>query len=168
MKKFIIAVLMMAPMSLMAQTKFAHFSSQDVMENMKEYTTAKTELETMQKQYEADIKLMQDEAQKKYEDYQKESANLLENVRQRREQELNDLAQRIQQSAEDNQKALQKAYQEKIGAISEKILNAVKKIGEAGGYVYIFDSSTQVVPFINSALSTDVTAQVKKEVGIVQ
>ena len=109
---------------------------------------------------------MQDELQKKSEEYQKEQANLLENVRQRREQELNDLYTRLQQSYQDNQAALQKAQAEKMNAITEKVLTVVKKVGEAGGYVYIVDTSSGVIPFINSTLSTDITDQLKKELGI--
>ena len=156
MKKILIAIMMMAPLSLCAQ-KFAHFNTADIIPNMKEYTTAMEEMQTMQ---------MQDELQKKSEEYQKEQANLLENVRQRREQELNDLYTRLQQSYQDNQTALQKAQSEKMSAISEKILAVVKKIGEAGGYVYIVDTSSGVIPFISTTLSTDVTDQVKKELGI--
>ncbi len=165
MKKFLIAILMMAPMSLCAQ-KFAHFNTADIIPNMKEYTTAMEEVQAMQKQYEDDMKLMQDELQKKSEEYQKEQANLLDNVRQRREQELNDLYTRLQQSYQDNQAALQKAQAEKMNAITEKVLAVVKKVGEAGGYVYIVDTSSGVIPFINSTLSTDITAQLKKELGI--
>jgi outer membrane protein len=120
----------------------------------------------MEKQFADDLKLMQDEMQKKYEDYQKEAANLLENVRARREQELNDLSQRYQQSFQDSQTALQKATQEKMAMISEKVMTAVKKIGEAGGYVYVVDTSTGAISFVNNALSTDITAQLKKELGI--
>ena len=165
MKKILIAILMMAPMSLCAQ-KFAHFNTADIIPNMKEYTTAMEEVQAMQKQYEDDMKLMQDELQKKSEEYQKEHANLLDNVRQRREQELNDLYTRLQQSYQDNQAALQKAQAEKMNAITEKVLAVVKKVGEAGGYVYIVDTSSGVIPFINSTLSTDITAQLKKELGI--
>lgn len=165
MKKFLIAILMMAPLSLCAQ-KFAHFNTADIIPNMKEYTTAMEEVQAMQKQYEDDMKLMQDELQKKSEEYQKEQANLLDNVRQRREQELNDLYTRLQQSYQDNQAALQKAQAEKMNAITEKVLAVVKKVGEAGGYVYIVDTSSGVIPFINSTLSTDITAQLKKELGI--
>ena len=163
MKKILIAILMMAPLSLCAQ-KFAHFNSADIIPNMKEYTTAMEELENMEKQYH--LKLMQDELQKKSEEYQKEQANLLENVRQRREQELNDLYTRLQQSYQDNQTALQKAQAEKMSAISEKVLAAVKKIGEEGGYVYIVDTSAGVIPYVSTTLSTDINAQVKKELGI--
>ena len=76
MKKILIAILMMVPLSLCAQQKFAHFNTADVIPNMKEYTTAMEEIQNMQKQYEDDMKLMQDELQKKSEEYQKEQANL--------------------------------------------------------------------------------------------
>lgn len=165
MKKFLLAIMMMAPMSLMAQ-KFAHFNSAEVIPNMVEYKTAQQEIQDMNKQFEDDIKLMQDELQKKYDEYQKEQANLLENVRARREQELTDLSQRLQQSYQDNQQILAKAQQEKFGLIQEKVLAAVKKLGEAGGYIYIVDISSGTIPFVNSSLSTDITAQVKTEVGI--
>lgn len=166
MKKLLLAILMAAPLTIMAQAKFAHFNSAEVLPNMKEYATAQTELQNMQKQYEDDLKLMQDELQKKYEDYQKEAANLLENVRARREQELNDLGQRYQQSLQDSQLALQKATQEKMGLISEKVMAVVKKLGEAGGYVYVVDISAGSISFVNNALSTDITPQIKKELGV--
>lgn len=165
MKKFLTAILVMAPLSLCAQ-KFAHFNSADIIPNMKEYTTAMEEMQDMQKQYEDDMKLMQDELQKKSEEYQKEEANLLPNVRQRREQELNDLYTRLQQSYQDNQAALQKAQAEKLNSITEKVLAVVKKIGEEGGYVYIVDTSSGVIPFVSTTLSTDISEQLKKELGI--
>lgn len=165
MKKILIAILMMAPLSLCAQ-KFAHFNTADIIPSMKEYTAAQEELQNMEKQYQDDLKLMQDELQKKSEEYQKEQANLLENVRARREQELNDLYNRLQQSFQDNQAALQKAEAEKMNTIREKVLAAIKKIGEEGGYVYIVDTSSGVIPFVSTTLSTDITDQVKKELGI--
>ena len=165
MKKILVAILMMAPLALSAQ-KFAHFNSADIIPNMKEYTTAQTEIQNMAKQFDDDLQLMQDELQKKTEEYQKEQANLLENVRQRREQELNDLYQRMQQSYQDNQQSLQKAQQDKMGAIQQLVLDAVKKIGETGGYVYVIDTNAGAIPFVNTALSTDITADVKKAVGI--
>ena len=165
MKKILVAILMMAPLALSAQ-KFAHFNSADIIPNMKEYTTAQTEIQNMAKQFDDDLKLMQDELQKKTEEYQKEQANLLENVRQRREQELNDLYRRMQQSYQDNQQSLQKAQQDKMGAIQQLVLDAVKKIGETGGYVYVIDTNAGAIPFVNTALSTDITADVKKAVGI--
>ncbi len=165
MKKILFAALMLlAPLTMSAQ-KFGHFNSAEVVQLMPEYTTAQNELQTLAKQYEEDQKRMQDELQKKADDFQKEQANMLENLRARREQELNDLYQRYQQSLADNQQAFQKAQAEKMQAISEKITNAVKQIGDAGGYVYIMDV-TSGIPYISTKLSTDITPELKKALGI--
>ena len=47
MKKILIAILMMAPLSLCAQ-KFAHFNTADIIPNMKEYTDAQAEIQKME------------------------------------------------------------------------------------------------------------------------
>lgn len=165
MKKILFAILLMAPLSMMAQ-KFAHFDSSTIIPNMKEYVAAQTELETLQKQYTDDLKRMEDELQKKSEEYQKQAANLLDNVKQRREAELQDLYTRIQQTAQDNQQALSKASNEKMQVIQDLVMAAIKKVGEAGGYIYIVDTSTGVIPFVNPSLSTDVSAEIKKALGL--
>ena len=165
MKKILFATfLMLAPLTIMAQ-KFGHFNSQEIMEAMPETATMRTELQNLAKVYEDDQKRMQDELQKKADEYQKEQANLLENMRARREQELNDLYQRYQQSLQENQQAFQKAQMEKLQAIQDKVLTAVKKVGEEGGYVYIM-YTTAGIPYISPKLSTDVTPELKKALGL--
>ena len=164
MKKLILVCLLLAPLTVFAQ-KFGHFNSSEIIQAMPEYQTAQTELQNLQKQYEDDLKRMQDELQKKATEYEKERANLLDNVRMRRETELTDLQQRIQQNYQDNQMALQKASQEKMQAISDKMMGAIKEIGQVGNYVYIMDV-TAGIPYVSATLSTDVTAEIKKKLGL--
>ena len=164
MKKFLIIALMMAPLSVFAQ-KFAHFNLADIMPNMTEFKTAQAELETLGKQYEDDVKRLQEELQKKMEDYQK-ATDLPENVRQRREAELQDLYNRMQQVSADNSEQYQKASAEKMKVVQQLVNDAIKKIGEEGGYVYVVDTSSGSIPFINSALSTDITPELKKALKI--
>jgi len=165
MKKVLLAILLMAPLSIFAQ-KFAHFDVSTIIPNMKEYVAAQTEIENLAKQFDEDLKRMQEEFQKKYEDYQKQEANLLDNVKQRRISELQQLEQAIQQAAQDNQQAFQKAQNEKLQEINKLVMDAVKKVGDAGGYVYIVDVSTGAIPYVNPTLSTDVTADIKKALGM--
>jgi len=164
MKKLVLTMLMFVPVAMMAQ-KFGHINSQEIMQAMPEFTKAKTEIETLQKQYESDLKSMQDELQRKSEAYEKEASTLPDNVKQRREQELQEMYQKIQQSYSDNNQALQKTSQEKMQAISAKILDAVKAVGQAGNYVYIMDV-TAGIPYISNTLSTDVTSDVKSKLGL--
>lgn len=60
MKKVILMALLLVPMSIFAQ-KFGHFDSSAIIQLMPEYTTAQTEIQQLQAQYENDLKRMQDE-----------------------------------------------------------------------------------------------------------
>lgn len=164
MKKLFLMLLMFAPLATFAQ-KFGHVNAQEIIQVMPEYTKARTEIDTLQKQYEADLKSMQDELTKKSQDYETAKATLPENIKQRRETELNEMYQKIQQSYQDNQQALARASQEKMQAITTKVVDAIKAVGQAGNYVYIMDVSGGI-PYISTTLSTDVTAEVKKKLGL--
>ena len=131
---------------------------------MPEFAKARTDIEALTKQYEADLKSMQDELQKKGEAFEKEQATLPENIKQRRQQELTEMYQKIQQSYQDNQQALAKASQDKMQAIQAKVLDAIKAIGQSGQYVYIMENGS--LPYISATLSTDITAQVKAKLGL--
>ena len=148
-----------------AQGKFGHVNTNEIIQAMPEYNKAKTEIDALQQQYEADLKSMQDELQKKGEAFDKEQATLPENIKQRRQTELQEMYQKIQQSYQDNQQALAKAQQEKMQAITTKVLDAIKAVGDAGGYVYIMDTASGI-PFISTTLSKDVTAEVKAKLGL--
>ena len=167
MKKFIICALcaICGFTTANAQAKLGHVNTQEIIQAMPEFTTARTDIEKLTQQYEADLKSMQDELQKKAEAFEKEEATLPENIKTRRNQELQDLYQRIQQTYQDNQQALAKAQQEKMQAITTKVLDAIKAVGQEGGYVYVMDMSAGI-PYISTTLSSDVTAQVKAKLGL--
>ena len=165
MKKFIIcAICAFCGLTASAQ-KFGHVNTQEIVQAMPEFATARTEIEKLTAQYEADLKSMQEELQKKGEAFDKEAATLPDNIKQRREQELNTLYQNIQQTYQDNQQALAKAQQEKMQAITTKVLDAIKSVGQEGNYVYIMEMGAGI-PYISTTLSTDVTAQVKTKLGL--
>ena len=167
MKKFIICAIcaLCGFTTANAQAKFGHVNTQEIIQAMPEYTKAKGEIDALQAQYEADLKSMQDELQKKGDAFEKEQATLPENIKNRRQQELQDMYQKIQQSFQDNQQALQKASSEKMQTITTKVLDAIKTVGQNGGYVYIMEMGAGI-PYISTTLSTDVTAQVKTQLGI--
>lgn len=164
MKKTILTLLVALPMSLFAQ-KFAHINSADIIQAMPEYTTAQTEMQAAAKQYEDELKRMQDELKTKMEDYEKNAATMVDAVKQRREQELQDLNTRLENYYQASQQDLQKLQQQKMAVISEKVSKAIKEVGEVGGYVYVMDT-TSGIPYISTTLSTDVTAQVKTQLGL--
>ena len=148
-----------------AQAKFGHVNTQEIIQAMPDYTAAKADIDKLTAQYEADLKSMQDELQKKADAFDKEQATLPDNIKQRRQTELQEMYQKIQQSYQDNQQALQKASSEKMQAITTKVLEAIKAVGQAGEFVMINEINAGI-PYISTTLSTDVTAQVKTKLGL--
>jgi len=167
MKKILIAILMLAPMSVFAQ-KFAHFNMGNVLPEMAEYKTAMAELQKLTTQYQEELKRLQTEYQTKAEEFQKLSSDgaTAQAILQSKAQDLQKMEESIQTFYQASQEDLQKQNSAKMEPVQAKVVAAIKKIGEVGGYVYIVDLSTGAIPFVNEALSTDVTPQLKSELGI--
>lgn len=164
MKKLVLMLLMFAPLATFAQQKFGHINAQEVMSQMPEFIKARGEMEAKAKQYENDLKAMQDELQRKSQEYDKNKSTMNATKQQETETELNNLYQKYQQALQDNQQSLAKEQQDKMQPITTKLVNAIKAVGQAGGYVYIMDTSAGI-PYISTTLSKDVTADVKAQLN---
>ena len=163
MKKLILMLMLFAPMSMFAQ-KFGHLNSQQVMNDMPEFVKARGEIEATAKQYENDLKAMQDELQRKAGEYEKTKSTMNATKQKETEEELMKLNEKIRTAYNDNSQALQKAQQDKMQPITAKLVNAIQAVGKAGNYVYIMDI-TSGIPYISQTLSEDVTAKVKAELA---
>lgn len=165
LKKIALLLLLIAPMSVFAQ-KFGHVKFAEILTVMPEYTKAQTDIQAQQKQYEDEMKRASDELTKKFTEYQQEQANLPKNIQERRQKELQELNEKGMQFQADAQQQLQKAYAEMMEPIYKKIDDAIKAVGQEGGYVYIFDLNRTDIPFVNESLSTDITPAVKGKLGL--
>lgn len=165
LKKIALILLLIAPISVFAQ-KFGHIKTQDILTVMPEYTKAQTDLQTMRQQWESEIKVVQDDFQKKFTAFQQEQANLPKNILERRQNDLQQLHERGLQMQQDAQMELEKSWLSMMEPIAKKIDDAIKAVGQEGNYVYIFDLNTTQIPFVNETLSTDVTSAVKAKLGL--
>jgi len=163
MKKLILMLMLFAPMALFAQ-KFGHLNTQQVMNDMPEFVKARGEIEATAKQYENDLKAMQEELQRKASEYDKTKSTMNATKQKETEESLMQLNEKIRTAYQDNSQALQKAQQETMQPITAKLVKAIQAVGKAGNYVYIMDV-TAGIPYISETLSEDVTAKVKAELN---
>ena len=165
LKKIALLLMLILPMSVFAQ-KFGHIKTQEILTAMPEYTKAQTDIQTMQQQYDDEMKRLGEELNKKFAAYQQEQANLPKNIQERRQKELQELNERGMQMQQDAQQQLQQSWMQMLEPIAKKIDDAIKAVGQEGGYVYIFDLNATQIPFVNETLSTDVTGSVKAKLGL--
>lgn len=149
--------MLLAPMTMFAQ-KFGRVNTQTIMQALPDVSKANGELQALQKQYENDLKAMQDELQRKNDEYQKTQSTMNATKKQETETELQNMYQKIQQTYQDNQQALQKKSNELMEPIVTKVRNAIQAVGKAGAYTYIFEEGAAVYAGDNVK---DVTAEVQ-------
>ena len=105
LKKIALLVVMFAlPLGAMAQAKFAHMNSQDVIAVMPEFTKAQADLDAMSKKYQDEMQRTNEEFQKKYQEFLAQADSLPKNIAERRQKELQDMAQRQEQFQQEASK----------------------------------------------------------------
>lgn len=162
MKKIIIAMMLALPMIASAQ-KFGHVNTQELFAQMPEMNQVKLKMDTIQNQYEMQLTSMNEEFQRKMQDYQSQEATMPDAVKQIRQQELQEMQQRIQLFYQTAEQDIQKKQQELLLPVHEKMVKAIKTVGDREGYTYIFDSAA--MQYIAEG-ANDVMPAVKKELGI--
>ena len=161
MKKLVLMLMLLAPMTLMAQ-KFGKVNTQTIMQALPDVAKANGEMEALQKQKENDLKSMQDEFNRKADEYQKGASTMAATMKQQKETELQQLQQKIQQAYQDGQQELQKKSSELMQPIVEKVRAAIEAVGKAGNYTYIFEEGAAVYAGSNVV---DVTKDVQNKLN---
>ena len=165
MKKFLILILMLAPMSLLAQ-KFGYVNSAEIIQVMPEYAKALKDVQALEKMYTDEFNSIRTELEKKGTEFEKmQQDSVPENILKRRYEELMQLQQRLQEYGQEVQQNLQRTEMEKMGEINQKLQTVLDTVGKDGAYICIFDVAGGI-PFINTTLCEDVTAKVKAKLGI--
>ena len=160
MKKLVLMLMLLAPMTMMAQ-KFGKVNSQTIMQALPDVAKANGELEALQKQKDNELKAMQDELNRKLDEYQKGQSTMNATAKQQKETELQGLNQKIQQAYQDGQQELQKKSNELMQPIVAKVRAAIDAVGKAGNYTYIFEEGAAIYTGSNVV---DVTKEVQSKI----
>lgn len=162
MKKLFLMLVLALPFALNAQ-KLGYINTQELFSQMPELNQVKLRLDTLQGQYETQLANMQEEFNKKVAAFQSEQATLTDGVKEFRQQELAEMEQRIQLFYQTAQQDIQKKQQEFLAPLHEKMTKAIQEVGNAEGYLFIFDSAAMA--YISQE-AVDVMPQVKVRLGI--
>ena len=111
--------------------------------------------------------MMQAEFNSKYEAYQAMTASkdVPQTIRDRRIREIQDGDREIEAFLEKSKSLLNEQKHALEAPIYDKIQQAIKQVGDAGGYTYIIDVSKTPVVY-SGPTAIDLTTTVKKTLGI--
>ncbi len=163
-KKVIIALTFAFALPVLAAAqKFGTVDAQAIFAAMPETQTAQTQLAEASKKYEDEFNKLKEEFDKKFQEYQALDQNSPASIKERREQELQQLDQKMQQFRMTAQQDLEKQQQTLLSPIETKINDAIKAVGQEGGYTFIFQAG--LATFVGKDV-VDVTPDVKAKLGV--
>lgn len=147
--------------------KIAIVDLQGIYRLMPESSQAEATLRVIDEQYRKEFKTVQSEFDKKYADYQALAAEegTPSTIKQRRMQEILENDQKIQAFLKAAKADLKQRKESLEKPIKAKLNEAVKAVGQEGGYTYIIDNSTGNVVYSGSD-AIDVTPLVKAKLGL--
>lgn len=154
-----------------AQQKFAHINSADLLQSMPEMKTADATFQTFQKAKQTTLELMGAERQKLVTSYEDKYKTLSEANKAALEKELTilvsgiqDLEKRITTTQEKSQEELTTKRTELYQPVFKKAEDAVKVVAKEKGFAYVFDVSQPGVVYFDGG--EDLLSAVKSKLGI--
>ena len=168
MKKVIfVAMMVLMGLSGYAQTestglKFGYLSIDSVLLSMPEYAEMQQNMATMRQQYEAEMKRVEDDFNKKYEEFLDGQKNFPKTILQKRQSELQEMLDKNIAFKKEGLQMLNDTEKTQKDVILMMIDMAVKTIGMQRGYAFILNTDANATPWLNPALGEDITKAVKE------
>tara|TARA_B100001142_G_scaffold293564_1_gene313243 strand:+ start:2331 stop:2828 length:498 start_codon:yes stop_codon:yes gene_type:complete len=147
-----------------AQNKFGHLDSQELLLLMPERKSAETELSDFAKSLDAQLASMAAEYQNIVQEYQSNEATYTDLVKKDKIAEVTALEQRIQTFQQNAQQSLQAKEKDLLEPILRKIETAIEDVAKEGKYTYIFNKSGGTILYAKD--SENVIGLVKKKLGL--
>jgi len=161
---FLMVILLGINASVIAQAKFGHINTNELLGQMPGRQAAQEELEKYARELETTFTALQSEFQTKYTDFLEKQESYSQLIRQTKERELVSLQERIQDFQESAQQEIANKESQLLGPIIQAARNAIQEVAKENGYTYVFDTSTGILLY--SEPTDDLMDKVKAKLGI--
>lgn len=168
MKRKILLLLVALPLAAMAQIKIGYLSYEKVLRQMPEHAQAEQWLENLKAQYTQEAQRGDEEFQRKFAEFLQGQKDFPQNIMLKRQAELQSLMDNGIKFRQEAEQLVEKARKEMMAEVRAKLNVAIEAVGIAGGYACVLNTDGDAAPFLNPALSHDVTNEVLARLGIGQ
>lgn len=166
MKKLIFVLAMMLSVATgYAQTegialKFGYLSYDAAIKAVPDYEEMQNNLATLRAQYEAEMKRVEEDFNKKYEEFLDGQAHFPKTILQKRQSELQEMLDKNTAFKRQGQALLNDAEASLRQKLQAALDAAITTVGLEGGYAFILNTDQHAAPFINPQMGEDVTQAV--------
>lgn len=143
--------------------RFGYLSVEAVMVSMPEYAAMQQNMAQLRAQYEAELRRVEDDFNRKYEEFLDGQATFPKTILQKRQSELQEMLDKNIAFKRESGQLLERAEQGMRDDLMSTVTAALVALGQERGYAFILNTDQNAVPFINPALGEDITEEVKEK-----
>ncbi|MEN8928244.1 MAG: OmpH family outer membrane protein [Flavobacteriales bacterium] len=166
MKKLIViaAVALLGFTTAANAQKYGHINAQELLIAVPGYEDSNKEMERYREGKVKDLQDMQRVLKERYDEYVAKKSTLSKAIQESREKEITELQTNVGQFEQSAQTKIQKKQQELMEPLLNNLQDAIKAVGKANGYAYIFDITQGTVVYFDGGddLTQLVIAELKK------
>ncbi len=163
MRKYgLLLLLAVLPLLASAQMKFGYLSYEEAFKSLPEYALAQANLADLKAKYDAEMKRVEDEFNRKYEEFLDGQSDFAPTILQKRQTELQELLKKNVAFKAESAKLLQQAEKEAYAPLREKLSRVLSQIGTDHGYAFILNTDGDALPFVNPEMGEDISELVKE------
>ena len=141
--------------------KFGFLSYDSVRQSMKEYAEMQQQVATMRSAYEAEMKRVENDFNKKYEEFLDGQKNFPTTILQKRQSELQEMLDKNIAFKNESLRILNEQETQLMESINLMVKICVQQVGQKHGYAFILNTDADALPWLNPEMGEDVTEEVK-------
>ena len=166
MKHILIVVFSFVCLSVSAQEnnnafRFGYLSYNAALQSMEAYATVQQQMADLKKKYEAEMKRVEKDFNRKYEEFLDGQREYPKTILQKRQTELQEMMAKNIAFKENSQVELARAEQEAMAPLRIKLIELIGTIAREQGFAFIYDTDTKALPFVNVDFGTDINQLVQ-------
>ncbi len=164
LKKLILLLIVVAPMTIFAQDKIAFINSNEIFSKMPELKDVESKLATKRETITKNAAAIEKEYNDLVEKFSKDStSNLTESIILDRQNQLESLQKRYQDFMQTSQAEYTKEQESLLAPVQQKMRQAIQTVGTENNYTYILDAGALLHVGSNAI---DASKLVKAKLGI--
>ena len=141
--------------------KFGFLSYDSVKQSMKEYAEMQQQVAAMRSAYEAEMKRVENDFNKKYEEFLDGQKNFPKTILQKRQSELQEMLDKNIAFKNESLRILNEQESQLMESINLMVKICVQQVGQKHGYAFILNTDADAIPWLNPEMGEDVTEEVK-------
>lgn len=128
---------------------------------MADYAIVQKDMANLRAQYDAEMKRVEDEFNRKYEDFLDGQREFPKTILRKRQTELQELMTKNIAFKQESLQQLDDTEQEKMAPLRERLTQAIAAIAAEQGLAFVINTDADACSYINPSMGIDISQQVK-------